>query len=435
MGTIEKILNIVSLAFFLKLVGVVVVFFVLVLARRTLKKCASNPLFRIAAGVVFGVAAIVLLVCFLRGWGVLLVLGLGVVVWLLLSIKIVGPDEMAVLILFGEPIGFRDNGFCFVPFLPKLKCYLKRYPKKMYNFAYEEHKVITKAGEYGDPKVTYGSQVLRVDSVAYLNFPREFDPSIDADTETHPLIKILRAGIPVDDTKLQDWTEEVVVGALRVAFGNITWKQAVEDLKIINEKVEVIFKDLDGALLRAGFRPKGIKLIIEEIKLPPELEDALVEPDKARLRADAAKNKAKARAIEIMGTLVEMRAQMTGKTQQEISDDINKNPESRKEFLEWAEGKIAQIISIDGNKDFVHIKVDGLNNAGDLIGAIAALIRTQRGGTGSKPGGTEPRVKQNDGGQMNFEEADEYFEREYADELDDEEDEKEEVEKGKKEEK
>jgi len=307
--------------------------------------------------------------------------------WVLLSIKIVGPDEMAVRVIFGKPKDFRDSGFCFIPFLPLMDCYLKRYPKQTYNFDYKEREVISQAGEYKG--VRYGSQKLKVNAVAYLNFPREMDPTMDT-TGTHPLVKIIRSKIPIKDEELKDWTEEAVVAALRVAFGQMTWQQAIEDMVTINKKVEGIFKDVDGALIKAGFRERGIKLVISEIKLPKGVEDVLPQPDRARLIAEASKDVAKAQAVETVGSVIEMMAQSRKKTPDEIRELIEHRPKYQREFLDLAKDLIARRMAIEG-KSFVDIRVQGSGGFEQtLLNLFASWQRMPKGGKESTlPSGEE----------------------------------------------
>jgi regulator of protease activity HflC (stomatin/prohibitin superfamily) len=302
--------------------------------------------------------------------------------WTILSIKIVGPDEMAILVLFGRPISFCDSGFCFVPYLPGLKCYIRRYPKKMYNFNYSERTVVSQTGKYKE--VEYGALILKVDAVAYLNFPRE--PEENIGDKTHPLIKILRSGVPIEDEKLQDWTDDAVIGALRIAFGQMTWRQAIEDMKLINEKVEDIFKDIDGALIKAGFRPKGIKLVVAEIKLPKEIESVLSNPDKARLNADAAKKVAEQTAVESAGALIKMLSENTGMSVDDIQKAIKENPN---EFAEKYGNLIADNLDLLRRKmalnenALVDIRVDGAKGLEkSLLNLLALFQRTPKGGGG-----------------------------------------------------
>lgn len=281
--------------------------------------------------------------------------------WTLMSIKIVGPDEMAVLVWLGEPIGFRDSGPHFVlRFFGKLV----RYPQKAYNFDYETREVVSQSGEYseGEDKDFYGTQVLKVDAVVYLNFPRELRKKNDGemvdDEETHPLIKILRNQVPIREEELKNWTEDALLGALRVAFGQMTWKEAVQNIDHVNREVEKVFTESDGALIRVGFSKKGIKLVVAEIHLPPELEKSLPLVDKQRLEAKAAPFEAEQIAIETVGSVIRMMAQSRGKEIDEIQAQIDADPDLQKEFLEKAHDLVIRRMGIDG-KSYTDIRVQG----------------------------------------------------------------------------
>ncbi|MBA4318584.1 MAG: hypothetical protein C0412_09295, partial [Flavobacterium sp.] len=52
-------------------------------------------------------------------WPLWLTLSL-ILVWFILSLKIVGPDEIAVKVYFGNPVAFCDSGFQFVPYVPEI---------------------------------------------------------------------------------------------------------------------------------------------------------------------------------------------------------------------------------------------------------------------------------------------------------------------------
>jgi len=318
-------------------------------------------------------------------------------VWVGLSIKIVGPAEMAVKIIFGKPVDVCDSGWVVdlrLPFGRRFKCFLQRYPKKMYNFDYRAREVITQAGEYKE--TYYGSQTLKVNSVAYLNFPRqkrskktEEDELRDIETDingiekTHPLIKILRAQVPVEDGKLKDWTEEAVLGALRVAFGEMTWMEAVENIKKITEKAEIVFKAADGALIRAGFSKKGIQLVIAEITLPSALQRAMPGVDRQRLQAEASKFEAEQRAEETTGFVVQAFCRLTGMEQEEVQkrlkEDSAKFVADRKEMWEKAWDTVYREMALKRGAR-VDIGVEGAGGFEKLIlNALAAWQRMPSG--------------------------------------------------------
>lgn len=311
------------------------------------------------------------------------------VVWLILSIKIIGPAEMAVKVIFGEPVEFCDSGWVIdfrFPLGRQFKCFLQRYPKKMYDLDYPAQEAITKAGEYKG--VFYGAQTVKVDATAYLNFPREVDKKLDIEKdesgkiirETHPLIKILRAGIPIEDEKLNDWTEEAVIGAIRASFGRMTWMKVIEDMGAVSKGAEKVFKDADGALIKAGFRDPGIRLVITEIRLPPELEKAMPRLDQSRIEADAAQYVADRRAIETVGAVIKMMAQSRGKTSDEIRAQIEADPELQREFLKSSQDWITRQMAIDG-RSFVDIRVEGAEGFEKMIlDALTVWQRMPQGG-------------------------------------------------------
>lgn len=311
--------------------------------------------------------------------------------WFFKSIKIIGPAEMAVYVWLGEPVNIRESGPHFVPWL---LAELARYPKKMYNFDYREREVITQAGKYKsekeDKETYYGSQVLKVSSVVYLNFPREprskdtGDDLLVVETDkggiekTHPLIKILRAQVPAKDEELKGWTEEAVLGALRVAFGRMTWRQAVEDIKEVTKEAENVFKSADGALIRAGFSKKGIQLVIAEIKLPKELEDAMPEVDRQRLEAEAAPYEAEQRAEETGGAVVQIFCKMTGLPRADVERSLREDPEefvkTYQTFWEKSWDTVYRRMGIDG-KAYLDVRTQN-----PLLDLIALWQRMPMGG-------------------------------------------------------
>jgi len=334
--------------------------------------------------------------------------------------QILGPDEMAIFVFVGEPKDFRDSGFHLIPLF--FGTSLKRFPKKMYNLDYPARDAITRRGTSNE--IEYGAQVLKVDSVAYVSFPQRYAWGKDwTDTERRVnsqkeieeiekdgrkakrddswtfqiqggLVQILRSQVPIKDEELKNFTEEAIVGALRVAIGKVTWREATEEIEDVRKAAEEVFKSSDGALLTAGFHPDALKLAIEEIKLPRELEQALPEPDKARLDAQAAKFVAETRAIETVGTVIEMMAESRGKTPKEIQDSIEADLDAQREFLDLSQDLVKRRMALDG-KSFVDIRVEGAEGIEKtLLDLVAAWKRMPDGEkeTGEKKGGKKVRV-------------------------------------------
>ncbi len=355
--------------------------------------------------------------------------------WVLLSIKIIGPAEMAVKVYFGVPFSVCDSGIRFVPWFFGLT-YVVRYPKRIYNFEYEKHEVVTKAGWYSpkagatkddpeEPLVYYGAEPIEVESVVYLNFPRERDLLIDATgqavgflqdkekteatgeerkravdklytvdkdgakvearlEETHPLIKILRAGVPIEFDALRDWIEEAVESALRVALGKITWKQAQVDMACVVKEVNEIFAKTDGALIKAGFRPQGIKLSIEQINYSDDLLKSFAQVDKARLFKDAAGYDAEAQAIDRVETILYVMARTQGVDITVVKEKIKGDTALQAEILEYAKGLHADLEKADRSSYF---KFDSSSAGGIDKGLQDLFALVLRGIPGKGQGG------------------------------------------------
>ena len=300
-------------------------------------------------------------------WIIAIIAGLYIFSW----IRIVGPDEAAVMVIFGVPWRIKDSGITFVPRLPK--CYLARYPKKIYNLDYPARLVISKEGEHPEASNKfYGVQVLTVDSVAYLRFP--------ADKKDGKLIEILKSQVPIKDEDLKNWTEESVVGAIRVSLGKITWKQGAEDIATVRTEADKAFKDKDGILITAGFRKEDLRLTIKEIKLPKKLEEAFPTVDVERLEAEAAPYEARQRATETIGTIIEMMAQSRGLSPEKIQEGINASTDLQKEFLGIAKDLVTREMAIKG-KSFVDVRVQGAEGLERMfLNALAVWKRMPLGG-------------------------------------------------------
>ena len=325
----------------------------------------------------WGIAAIVTIII-----GVICIVGsLALLYWHLrlwkLPIRpvIIWPTQMAVKIILGEPVDFFNSGLHWLPLF--VGCYVVRFPKKLYNLTFPSRTFITMKGTYRG--IEYGAQPVGVDGVAYLQFPRN-----------KKLIKILEAEVPTDEAKLMDFVEEAVVGALRVAFGRITWGQAAEDVGRVVKEAEEVFRDTDGSLIKVGFERDDLKLTIKEMRLPKELQAAMPGPDKARLDLERAGFIAKTLAIETAGTVLEIMAQSRGKSVEEIQTAVAADPKAEKEFLQRAQDLVVRRMGIDAGA-YVDIRVEGGGGIDKTLLTLAAAW--QRMPQGKTPAGTKGTKK------------------------------------------
>lgn len=289
-----------------------------------------------------------------------LVIVLAAIVWFVRSLKIVGPDEMAVLVEYGEPKEFRDSGIRFVPFLPG--CYLKRYPKKLYNLTFPEVEVLSSEGKYspeGENRVNYGAQKLRVKAAIYLFFP----------TGTE-LIKVCQRKIPTEEKGLIEFFDETVLGAMRSVLGKKTWKE-------INATKEDVTGVISNAIKtspvfeESGIPKECVSFVIEGIRLPEELAKKLQYVDEQRLEAEGAPFEAEQEAEETIGAVIRMEAKIRGKSKEEIQKEINDNDELKKEYRSLGQDLVKRRMSIDG-KCLVDIRT--LDAKGTQLGDVLPLI-------------------------------------------------------------
>ncbi len=239
------------------------------------------------------------------------------VIWVLLSIKIVEPDQMAVKVILSKPKKVNKNGIAFVPFLPRLN-YLVKYPLKSFSLDYQKREVIASSGNYEG--ADYGAQKIWVDVSAYIEFPRE-----KGDEAEHPLIEVYRSAVPTEEEELKSWTEQDVISSVRSVFGRHVWKEGVDNMEKLNGEVTEIYASPEGPMNSVGFRAEGVKIVVTRIILSEELMKSLEEPERRRLEADASINVARTRAKSNMGGIIAGISQATGDTEEEVRQKIQEN--------------------------------------------------------------------------------------------------------------
>ncbi len=322
------------------------------------------------------------------------------------------PREMGILNILGAPDRYLDSGLWWISLFPG--CYVEKFKRTMWKLDYLAREAVTRPSSPGEKKrgEHFGSQVVTVNSTAYVSLPscfawvrfkvndREEIKTVNSRRELQKLeaylaacgvsikargglVEILRRGVPTDEPGLRVFSEKAVVAAIRVAVGMETWKTVTRDIEKIRRGAEDVFRSSDGALLTAGFHPDALMIAVEEIKLPKKLEEALPGPDIARLEFDAAGFVSQTRAIETVGTVIEMMAQSRGKTLREIREEIDKDDDIKREFLDLSVDLIKRRMSLEHGA-LVDIHVDGAEGAERaLLNIAAAWKRMPDGGKGS----------------------------------------------------
>lgn len=317
--------------------------------------------------------------------------------WLIASIRIIGPDEMGVKVIFGNPVALVDTGWVIDFRLPLgvrfFKCFIKLYPKKRFSLDYPKKSVITKEGYYPveensqAARKSYGSLTLIIDSAAIVRFPRRGEMRITENGVMEPaLFEIYRAGVPVEEKALMDFTEEPVNESLRIAFGRMTWREAIENLQETKKEVYEVFTKEDGVLLKAGFTKDCLDIIITEIYLPDELKKILPSIDRQRIEAEAAQFEAQKTAVQMAGAVISAFSEYTGTKKEEVQKELSQNTEEfitkNKEAWEKAWDAVYRKKAMDSGQYF-DLRIPGGGTGLEGLVALFKLL-TSGGGKGEK---------------------------------------------------
>ncbi len=315
------------------------------------------------------------------------------IVFIINSLRFLKANEMGVRVTLGRKPKFCDSGIVLVPWLPFT--YLARYTKKRFNFDFEARTVVTKAGEYEE--VSYGAQVLKVDSVAYLAYPRG-----------DGLVEIHASDVPADEKELEEWVDDIVIGTLRQVFAKRTWPEAIELTEAVERAAKDLFSNHD-AFTAVQFKKEDLDLTIKEVKLPKEIEEALPKVDTQRLKAEAAPYKAQERAEETMGALLESFNRQTGIPLEDIKKEFARGPEAfvRKHKSTWEKvwDAIYRDMALDGDS-FLDIRTQ------NLLTDLVALWHAAQRRFVPPAGGEKKQEKPKEPTEMTDEELLERFERE-----------------------
>ena len=287
----------------------------------------------------------------------LMAVGVLALVWCFwLSIKIVGPNEVGIMLRMGKANEERvyGSGSVFVPWVPirwdgHRPWELVLIPTKLFKLSYEgkeggkeEHSVWSLEHQLLFPHVTL-----------YLQFPY--------DSPRH-LIDMIQRDVPFgDEAELTKWAEEVVIPALRKVLAGMKYKEALSanGRDVINDKVNEILRNDEGVFRRCGIYgddPKVTlegtgyaRLEVEQVRSTRPLEAALGAPAIAAEQAEAAKETAKMNAEEVGTQILTTVAIMHGLTVEVLKEKLSVDPKLRGTpiatggFLESFEAAIDQV--------------------------------------------------------------------------------------------
>jgi regulator of protease activity HflC (stomatin/prohibitin superfamily) len=312
------------------------------------------------------------------------------------SVKILRGDQMGVLERLGTPKEFRDSGLNFIiPFIDEIIV----YPKKRFNF---EYRVKCFTRENPNESEDYRGILVTLKITAYVNFPRE-KRNIDELPEekrreikqkmpqatkelTHPLIIIRRNNIPTSEDGLKEYIGGIIEAITRSTVGEISYLQLITQKKEVEKKLREHLTDPEGELIKSGFSPKGLSIVISEIELPDELESKISLYEIEKQEAKAAPWEAEERVIHTVGAVCKaLYPHLT------VEEAIKKFEEEYKkeEKLKLAKELIEKEMAIKRGA-FKHIHITG--TSGDFAkiaaeitaGIVAGMDTIKRGRTEEK---------------------------------------------------
>jgi len=137
---------------------------------------------------------------------------------------------------------------------------------------------------------------------------------------------------------------------------------------------------LKGDIARWGFDLNTVT--VGDFDLDPELVKARGELHRAQREMEAATQVRVTRARETMGTLIQMMAEVTGRTFEQVQQEVATNDELQERLRQFAEEVVTRRMSIDG-KALMDIRTSG---GGDIEQVAMRLIAATRGAAGGRHG-------------------------------------------------
>ena len=309
------------------------------------------------------------------------------IVWFIKSLKVIGPDEVALMVVFGKIIRkiFR-SGLMFLPYFPGVR--LIRITTKQLPLRYEgklEHRVWS-----GD------RQGLLVDVTGAVRFPFN---------ELDSLILMVQSGVPLDQAGLQEWAEDETISGLKDIAAGFTLEESLSKSNItaINAAAMAFFLRPDGLFAKSGicgnnptnFEPGTGEVIlrIEQINPTEKIQKAMELTVSAKYEANAARETARMNAEEVGTQIITTVALLSGVDIDDpaklkaFKEKINTDPTLRSKpasdggYKEVFDAAIDQLKrDRSGAQDIRVGNADGTAMNGELPAFAAAALLLNRGG-------------------------------------------------------
>jgi len=245
---------------------------------------------------------------------------------------ILGPNERGIVLTLGKPKRMVKPGLTYI-FWPFQK--IIRFTTELVEIKLPDTVVIT-AEKKISAKEAYGPAKLTIKASFFFRWPKE-GPTAEADLIT--ALDVI--GDPNNTKNLTDLFEEPIREAIRTVAGKKSWRELTQEEKILAKEIAGQLGDEpDKDPTKIARIEDNFKVVIHEIVLPKELEDALLTPEITRINNIATVSKAtadaKATGITAEATKKKTITETEGiaKARKELFEAIGKEPEDiQKEIL------------------------------------------------------------------------------------------------------
>jgi len=222
----------------------------------------------------------------------------------------------------------------------------------------------------------------------YLGLGKYFDKNSDRSRKKNLTKTLQTLGRPKNEKELTEHFRGFVIGCLRDVLGGVEWRVAVENREHIAKEMKKRFKEDNSPFMTAGFQPEDIYVALTIVDIPQTLTRLLSLPQEEFLKARAAEKEADKRATETVGTVIQMMAKARGKEPKVIQEEIEKQPDLKKEFLALSKDLVVRKLGIEGQSYLdIHVQgAKGIERA--ILNILAAWKRMPMGSSAAE----EPTV-------------------------------------------
>jgi len=343
----------------------------------------------LVVGLAWSGVAIVLLIAENFVWGILLLV---FSIYFLAGLRSVQQQERWVIELFGRYVGTLRPGLQWIlPGIMQVRAVVSVWEQMLPLFE-TPIKIDFRDGSAVPKEATAFVRVLNPDD-AYILAEREVTQE---DGTTRREVRVVRwdeelssedrirgdylTGVYRAIYEIGDWRKAIrnqLENALRSYLNGLTIDEGITMARAGYELLNRLPSEERG---RIGYTLHGwgfelLRVTIGDFDLEPEIVRARGGVQIRQREAEAARHEALVRARETAGTLIAMMAEISGRSVEEIQQEINRNSELQTRLQAMAEDLVSRQVSIAG-KALTDIRVSGGGDIEQGLLRIVAALRT-----------------------------------------------------------